>query len=89
MQEEISFDGFSCPQMRLSPDLLRLIVVGHARAVTEAFVDRHQDLLAARSDGLVPLLRSWTRGEDEFSTVWDLAFGDLCAELLHGSEGRR
>lgn len=88
---EFFYQGFACPHERLSPGVKDYIVVEHARAVCDEFLQRFSDGIRQRSDGLVEFLSAWLSGPVTFSEVWNLGFGRVRATLRnpHGDAALR
>lgn len=79
---DLGYDGFACPQVGVDPTVLELVVDGHARRVTEVFLERHQEDLGENAPGLAALLVDWVeQGEVRFDATWHAAFGDIHAAL--------
>ena len=80
--EQLLQRGFAGPYFGPDQEYVALLVVEHARYVSELFLERDGSLIEDRSDGLVPLLWGWRSSKATYKTVWDLAFGGIYSGLF-------
>src|SRR5437870_849039 len=87
MNDALDFRCFSCPQVGIDDEILSLIVVDHAREIIRVLIERHGAQLDRHAIGISNLLTTWRSSgvEENFNTVWNLAFGDVHALLLSQS----
>ncbi len=69
--------GFASPYEPLDEAFLEAVTVVHTQKVTRRFLERFEEPLHARSDGLAPTLERWLSEDATFDDVWDTAFGRL------------
>ncbi|TDR82680.1 aKG-HExxH-type peptide beta-hydroxylase [Paludibacterium purpuratum] len=70
---------FACPKIAFDPVLFEAVVLFHAQAVVDMFLQRRAALLAERSVGVIPLIERWRQrsqcGSLDAGLAWDMAFG--------------
>jgi hypothetical protein len=79
---EKRYRGFACPQEELDEAFLRGIAVEYARGFTSLFLEKYKIELDRRGQGLSPLLEKWLKQEEDFDTVWDVAFASVRKAVL-------
>lgn len=71
----------ACPDVPGNDWTAAAVVVAYSVTVVDLVLDRSNDVILQRTEGLVDLLRGWLASTVDFETSWDLAFGRVAQAL--------